>query len=253
MRTRVSAAAPAWLGVVASFWIAGTALAQAPSVAPAGTLPPGYRLAYEQHFDAPEALAGFAFSDPAAWAFSADGHSLALELVRQSRYQPPVRSPVNLALIADRVFGDFVLEVRLVQTGREYGHRDMCVFFGVQDPSHFYYVHLATAADDHAHNVFLVNGAPRTKIARETTQGVQWGLGVWHTVRLERRLAEGTIRVFFDDPDRPIMVAEDRTFGAGWIGFGSFDDTGKIDAIRLWAPGKAERRPVPFFRGPGRP
>lgn len=210
--------------------------------------PEGYSLVYEQHFDAASALLGFAFTDPAAWGWSADGKGFALELKSQSRYAPPVRSPVNIALIGDRVFGDFVLEVDLIQTGKEYGHRDMCLFFGMQDPTHFYYVHLATKADDHAHNVFIVNGAPRTKIAKKTTAGVHWGLEVWHTVRLERRVSDGTIRVYFDDRHEPVMVAEDKTFGAGWVGFGSFDDTGKVDNIRIWAPGTVEVKKVPFYQ-----
>lgn len=187
-------------------------------------------------------------TDPGAWKFAADGESFALELAQQSKYEPAVRSPFNMALVADRTFGDFVLEVDLIQTGREYGHRDMCLFFGFQDPSHFYYVHLATAADDHAHNVFIVDGAPRTKIARETTQGVNWGLNVWHRIRLERRLGDGLIRVFFDDLSRPVMVANDSTFGEGWIGLGSFDDTGKMDNLRVWSPTAATEKAIPFFQ-----
>ncbi len=215
--------------------------------APSAPLPAGYRLVYEQHFDSPETLRQFVFTDAKAWQWSADGESQALELVRQSRYEPKVRSPFNIALISDRVFSDFVLEVDLVQTGKEYGHRDMCLFYGVLDPTHFYYTHLATKADPNAHNTFIVNDAPRKNFARETTSGVNWGLGVWHRVRLERRIAEGTIRVFFDDMAKPVMVAEDRTFGAGWIGFGSFDDTGKVDRVRIWSPTKPEERIASFF------
>lgn len=230
-------------------WVGGAARGAESSgtLAGSGVVPAGYRLVYEQHFDDAGALGGFAFTDPAAWKWTGDGESFALELAAQSKYAPPVRSPVNIAVIGDRVFGDFVLEVDLIQTGKEYGHRDMCLFFGMQDVSHFYYVHMATAADDHAHNVFIVNGAPRTKIAKETTRGVNWGLGVWHTVRLERRVGEGTVRVFFDDRTQPVMVAEDKTFGAGWIGFGSFDDTGKVDNIRIWAPDEPGKRAVPFY------
>jgi hypothetical protein len=224
--------------------VAGGSLAAEPRGVPAG-----YRLLYEQHFDRTTALQDFVLTDPRAWKIANDDQGTALELTRQSQYQPPVRSPVNIALLADRVFGDFVLEADLLQTGREYGHRDMCVFFGVQNPSQFYYVHLATAADDHAHNIFLVNRQPRTKIAKQTTAGVNWGLGVWHKVRLERELASGAIRVFFDDLTQPIMVAEDKTFGAGFIGFGSFDDTGKIDNVSIWAPA-VELRKTEFF---GRP
>lgn len=227
-------------------------LADAPNQPPAAPLPDGYKLVYEQHFDSSDALHGFAFTDPAAWKFSGDGQSLALELAQQSKYQPPVRSPVNIALIADRVFGDFVLEADLIQTGKEYGHRDMCLFYGVQDPTHFYYTHIATKADPNAHNIFLVNGAPRKNIAQKTTEGVNWGLGVWHKVRLERRISEGTIKVFFDDFTTPIMVTEDRNFGAGWIGFGSFDDTGKVDNVRIWSPTEPEKKAVPFFTIPSK-
>jgi hypothetical protein len=65
-------------------------------------------------------------------------------------------------------------------------------------------------------------------------------------VRLERRVTDGTIKVYFDDMTKPVMVAEDKTFGAGYLGFGSFDDTGMIDNIRVWAP-EMERRRVTFF------
>lgn len=228
------------------------AAAQPTNLPPAGPVPDGWRLVYEQHFDAPAALADFAFTDPAAWRFSADGKAFTLELTQQSKYQPPHRSPVNIALLADRMLGDFILEVDLLQTGREYGHRDMCVFFGVQDPARFYYAHLATKTDPHAHNVFLVNRAARTNISTATTPGVNWGLEVWHRVRLERRLADGSIRVFFDDLTQPVMTAKDTTFGAGWLGFGSFDDTGKVDSVRIWAPAEPERRRAEFF-SPAKP
>src|SRR5436190_5067606 len=188
------------------------------------------KLLYEQKFDSPAALKDFIMTDAKAWRFSA---SNALELTTQSDYKPIVRSPVNIALIADKMFEDFVLDVHLIQTGREYGHRDMCLFFGFQTPTNFYYAHIATAADPHAHNIFIVNGQPRTNIAKKTTKGVNWGLGIWHKVRLERTLADGAIRVFFDDMNETIMVAEDKTYGARYIGFGSFDDTGIIDNIRI--------------------
>jgi hypothetical protein len=213
-------------------------------------LPEGYKLLYEQQFNSDAALNDFVMTDPSAWKFAADDKGGALELVQQSQYVPAVRSPVNIALIADRVFGDFILEADLVQTGKEYGHRDMCLYFGFQNPTNFYYTHIATAADDHAHNVFVVKNAPRTKIAKETTKGVNWGLNNWHRVRLERKASDGTIKVYFDDMTKPIMVAEDKNFGAGYVGFGSFDDTGKVDNIRIWGPG-AEARKAGFFGKPG--
>lgn len=210
-------------------------------------VPAGYQLVYQQAFDGAAALNDFRFTDPDAWSIARTNNLSALALVKQSRYKPVVRSPVNIALIADRVFTDFVLEADLIQTGKEYGHRDMCLFFGLQSPTNFYYTHIATAADPNAHNVFIVNNAPRKNFARETTKGVNWGLGVWHKVRLERHVASGSIKVYFDDLTRPIMIAEDRTFTSGQIGFGSFDDTGMVDNIRIWAPG-VERKSSGLFK-----
>jgi hypothetical protein len=214
-------------------------------------VPDGYKLVFEQRFATPDSLADFRFTDPTAWRFAKTNNTTALELARQSQYKPVVRSPVNIALIADKVFGDFVLEADLIQTGKEYGHRDMCLFFGFQSPTNFYYTHIATAADPNAHNVFIVNNAPRKNFAKETTKGVNWGLGVWHKVRLERNVAAGTIKVYFDDMTKPIMLAEDKTFGAGQIGFGSFDDTGMVDNIRIWSP-SVETKPTGFFKRGGK-
>lgn len=217
-----------------------------------GPLPAGYQLAYEQTFETGEPLKQFVFTDASAWKLSGQGKERALELHRQSTYQPEVRSPANIALLADRQFGDFILEADFLQTGKEYGHRDMCVFFGFQNPKQFYYVHLATKADPNAHNVFIVNNAPRKNFAAKTTEGVNWGLEVWHRVRIERRVKEGTIRVYFDDLEKPVMEAKDATFGAGGIGFGSFDDTGKVKNIRIWTP-QAEppvTRKTEFFQRP---
>jgi hypothetical protein len=212
----------------------------------AASVPDGYKLIYEQNFEGP-GIQQFVMTDPGAWRQSQKNDNGALELVRQSKYSPPVRSPVNIALIRDKTFGDFVLEADLVQTGREYGHRDMCLYFEFQNPTNFYYVHIATKADPHAHNIFAVTNAPRIAIAKETTTGVDWGLGKWHKVRLERDTTKGSIKVFFDDMSKPIMIAEDKTFGSGYIGFGSFDDTGMIDNVKIWGPG-AEARPTRFFR-----
>jgi hypothetical protein len=215
----------------------------------AADLPAGAKLLYEQDFQKPDALKGFVMTDPKVWRIGTTNDQRTLELTKQSQYKPPVRSPVNIALIADKVFNDFVIEVDLIQTGREYGHRDMCLFYGVQSPTNFYYTHIATAADPNAHNIFVVTNAPRKNIAKETTKGVNWGLNVWHKVRLERDTKSGMIKVYFDDFSKPIMVAQDTNFTSGYIGFGSFDDTGMIDNIRIWGR-SVETKKTEFFSRP---
>jgi len=176
-------------------------------------------------------------TDEKAWKIKDEDGNAVFSLWRSSAYKPPVRSPLSIARVKDVEVSDFVLEVKMKQTGREYGHRDQCVFFGYNDPSHFYYAHIATKADDHANSIFLVNGEPRVSIARERNNGTDWGTG-YHNVRIERCAKSGSIKVFFDDMDKPIMVAEDKTFLAGGVGFGSFDDTGKIDDIHIWGKKK---------------
>ena len=85
------------------------------------------------------------------------------------------------------------------------------------------------------------------KIAKETTKGVNWGAGIWHKIRLERKGSDGTIKVFFDDMTKPIMTAEDTNFKSGYVGLGSFDDTGMIDDIKIWGP-SVESKKTEFYQ-----
>lgn len=178
-------------------------------------------------------LEGWVFTDPDAWRITeVDGHPV-LEQHKNSDYQPDVRSPLNIALMENLWLGSFVMDLEVRSTCRDYGHRDLCFFLGHQDPSHFYYAHLGKEADPHAHSIFLVDGEPRVSIAKERTEGTPWTDG-WHKVRLVRDTVEGTIAVYFDDMETPIMTTEDSTFGVGRIGVGSFDDSGQFRNIRIW-------------------
>ncbi len=194
----------------------------------AGDLP----LAFRDDFERDE-VGPWEFTDPAAWAVkNVDGNRV-LDQHKASKYTPKVRSPFNMALVKGLDVSDFVLDLKVRSTGRDYGHRDLCLFFGHQDPSHFYYVHLGKEADPHAHSVFLVNDAPRVSIAEERTKGTPWTDG-WHHVRVVRKVDEGSILVFFDDMSKPIMSARDKTFAHGRVGVGSFDDTGHFDVLQVW-------------------
>ncbi|HVK10571.1 MAG TPA: hypothetical protein VM597_17525 [Gemmataceae bacterium] len=208
--------------------------------------PAGLKLLYAQDFSKPEAMKDFAFTDPKAWRLGTTGSKPFLEQHAGSKYTPSHRSPFNFALIAGKRFGDFVLDVELQSTAREYGHRDMVLVFGYQSPSQFYYAHIASQGDDHANNVFIVKDAPRVKIAKETNKGNDWGKDAWRTVRLERTLETGAIKVYFGDLKKPVMVAEDRSFGLGWVGFGTFDDTGRVANVKVWGKEAEEKRVAGF-------
>ncbi len=214
-------------------------------------IPATYKLLYQQDFSSASAINEFEMSDATAWKGTTGDHG-ELVLFGESQYKARVRSPYNIALLKDHIFGDFVLETDLAQSGREYGHRDLCLFFGAKDATNFYYVHIASVADQNANNIFLVNDAPRTNIATKTTEGTDWGpTNSWHKVRIERNvsegISEGNIKVFFDDMTNPIMEANDTHLDYGRIGFGSFDDTGRFDNIRIWGPALYSQ-PEGFFK-----
>ncbi len=177
---------------------------------------------------------GWKFTDPAAWRIGPvePGKNRVLELFQASKYEPPVRSPLNIALAENVDLADLVLDVKVRSTTRDYGHRDLCLFFGHQNPSHFYYVHLGKQADEHANSIFIVDGKPRVSIAESRTAGTPWTDG-WHHVRIVRHVKDGLIQVFFDDMAHPAMIAHDRTFSHGRVGIGSFDDTGMFDDIEV--------------------
>lgn len=211
--------------------------------------PPADPLIYFQDFTKASALEEFSFSDPRAWRLGRDKDQSFLELFQASRYQPPFRSPLALALIAHHRFSDFILECDCQQTSRDYAHRDLVFVFGYQGPDQFYYAHVAASTDNHANGIFIVDLAPRRKLPGQTNQGNDWGRNVWRRVRLERRVSTGEVKLYFNDFTKPVMTAEDKTFSTGWVGVGSFDDTGRFTRICIYGSA-AERRQVPSFPAP---
>jgi hypothetical protein len=171
-------------------------------------------------------------TDKEAWKLVKSDNSTVLSLFQQSKYKPKYRSPLNYTLLQDTPVGDFMLDVKARSTAREYGHRDVCLIFGHQNADQFYYVHLATKQDDHAHQIFIVNNAARTKISETSTKGVNWTEG-WHQIRVMRTASDGKIAVYFDDLEKPVMTATNKTFGPGKLGLGSFDDTADFDDVVL--------------------
>lgn len=170
--------------------------------------------------------------DPSNWRVEEhEGNRVLSQHVREGgEHEPPHRSPYHIALLKDVYVTDFELTARVRSTIPDYNHRDVCLFFGFQNPSHFYYVHLGKETDPTANQIFIVNDAPRTKISEKTTEGTPWD-DKWHTVRIVRKVDDGAIEVYWDNQKEPIMVAHDKTFTWGQVGVGSFDDTAVWDDV----------------------
>lgn len=172
-------------------------------------------------------------TDPKAWKIDKTEKGQVYNQHKKSKYKPPHRSPFNISLLKELTVSNFTLHADLQSTIKDYGHRDMCLFFGFQNPGHFYYVHLGKKTDDHANQIFIVNGKARTKISTKTTPGTNWD-DDWHKVKIVRNVETGSIEVYFDNMKKPVMTATDKTFTHGQVGVGSFDDTGRWDNIKLF-------------------
>jgi len=132
--------------------------------------------------------------DPNAWKVEKRGDRWVYSVFQQSEYRGPVRSPWNISLLKQPAVGDFLLEVRLRSTTEDYPHRDMCIVFGYQDPSHMYYAHLGKNADPHSNSVFIVDGTPRVSIGFDQSDGIPWDDGE-HIVRVRRDAESGLVEV----------------------------------------------------------
>jgi hypothetical protein len=171
--------------------------------------------------------------DPAQWQIKkTESGQVYSQFKKESAFKPPHRAPFNVSLLKDVIVSDMEFTGRVHSTHPDYGHRDAVVIFGYQDPAHFYYVHLGKKADEHANQIFIVNGADRQKISLTSTSGTNWDDN-WHTVKVIRKPSDGTIEIYFDDMQKPVMTASDKTFAYGRIGLGTFDDTADWDDITL--------------------
>lgn len=200
---------------------------------------------HRENFEGWGALGRWEATDPAQWKIgqAEEGNKVLSLFVKESKYQPEVRSPLSFTLFRGRTVADFMINVKMRSTAKEGPHRDLCVVFGYQGPTQFYYVHLASKADETAHHVMLVNGKDQTPITKERSEGVAWG-DTWHNVRVIR-FNEGSITVYFDDMEKPVLTAEDKTFDWGRVGVGSFDDTGDFDDFVLHGIGVEPPRSGP--------
>ena len=186
---------------------------------------------FEDNFE--DGLEKWQLLDPETWKLRAQtDHSKTLEITaRESAYAPKFRSPLHIALIKDLQLADFEMTFKVRSTKDTGNHRDCCVFFGYQDADHFYYAHLGALPDPHSGQLMIVDAAPRLALTQNTTP-VPWD-DQWHNVRLVRKVSDGTIAVYFDDFEKPLMQAKDQTFGSGRIGIGSFDDMDEFDEIQI--------------------
>jgi hypothetical protein len=177
-----------------------------------------------------EAQDQLVFLNSGEWTTATVQGKQALVLDVPGKQRPPVRRPSEFALVKDATA---VSEFTLVATTLmpdDVNNRDVCLIFGYQDDTHFYYAHISSNSDNKFHNIIMrVDGNSRTRINVESNPEARLSKD-WKTIKI-RHMEDGTIQVFVDDMESPNMTAKDTTYPVGRIGFGSFDDRAAFAAL----------------------
>lgn len=192
---------------------------------------------WSDDFSGPK-LDGWHLPLPADWSRVDSGGSGVLRLEKGEPIGNP-RRPVKFALFEPGCVSDFEVETRIRRFGRS-----MLVAFGFQDRAHFYYAHVS--GDDGSHRVhngiFKVDGGERFRIAGEGSAAAL-PTEDWHRIRVVREAASGKIEVYADDDPKPRFAVVDESFRYGWVGLGSFNETGEFDDFELRGVVSKECRP----------
>ncbi len=173
---------------------------------------------------------------PAKWRFPGDQ----VVLARPGDRRPGPRRPFEYAVLTEGpVFGSLHLSGRVrIDTPVRISGRDVVVLFGHRSDTEFYYAQLSS------NNTRLTNnGIFRVDDANQVRIDDQW-LGHhgappairdarWHRVRVTHCAASGEIAVYMDNSRFPLMTAVDGTFGSGRVGFGSFDNVGRLRGLTV--------------------
>ena len=110
--------------------------------------------------------------------------------------------------------------------------RDIVVIFGYVDATHFYYTHISSDSDDKFHNIIMkVSGDTRSVIDEQSFPEARL-TDNWHHIKVEHH-ASGSIGVYIDDFQTPLMTAQDQDYPSGAVGFGSFDDRALFDDVSI--------------------
>lgn len=173
---------------------------------------------------------------PEKWAFP--GNEVILAEPGQAR--PGPRRPFEYAVLsAGPEWSSFDLTANVrVDVPTPVG-RDVIIVFGWQSDTEFYYVHLSEDTGNFVHNgIFVVNNGDRDRIddqwdgSTSAPAAIAPGMN-WHRVRITHDSGTGEIAVYIDGAAEPLMTATDTTFSSGRVGFGSFDDTGRIRGLTV--------------------
>lgn len=199
-------------------------------------LPEGYILQYQQGFNGGHALSDFMFDHPASWGIFSVSGNYYLQCTGATDSTAKTTLPANIAILKNKIFGDFILEVNVMPEADSNGFRETCLFLGMKDQTMYYYIQLASRCDSGNHGIFMVKDSIVSRLTGASEQPVTWKDTRWHKLRLERNIVKRTILIFVDDMTHPAMQIKDYELVMGMVGFGSFSSPVRFDNLKIWAP-----------------
>ncbi|GLZ31036.1 hypothetical protein Lesp02_32250 [Lentzea sp. NBRC 105346] len=180
---------------------------------------------------------------PSLWEFP--GREVVL--AREGAERPGPRRPYEYAVLQKGpAFGSVRIDASVrLDTPVEISNRDVIIVFGYRSDTEFYYVHLSSDNKIYPHNgIFVVNNADRKRLDDQWDEPRSVGAlpavtdAAWHDVRVKHCAATGEIAVYMDGSSAPLMTAVDTTFSSGRVGFGSFDNIGRLRDLRVVGEGQ---------------
>ncbi|MDX8028848.1 PQQ-dependent sugar dehydrogenase [Lentzea sp. BCCO 10_0856] len=179
---------------------------------------------------------------PSLWQFP--GREVVLAQAGVAR--PGPRRPFEYAVLKKGpAFGSVQVDAQVrLDTPVAESNRDVIIVFGYRSDTEFYYAHLSSDNKIYPHNgIFVVNNADRLRLDHQWDAPRSVGAApaisdtAWHRVRVKHCADSGEIAVYVDGSPYPLMTAVDRTFSSGRVGFGSFDNIGRLRDLRVRGKG----------------
>jgi hypothetical protein len=166
-------------------------------------------------------------------------------LSKAGAVRPGPRRPNEYAVVTKGpAFGNVTVDAQVrLDTPVSQKDRDVVIVFGYQSDTRFYYAHLSSDNKIYPHNgIFLVDNADRLRIDDQWNGSVGAPPAVkdmnWHRVRITHCADTGAIAVHMDGSSQPLMTATNTVLKSGRVGFGSFDNVGRVADLRISGKGQ---------------
>ncbi|RFC70546.1 PQQ-dependent sugar dehydrogenase [Streptomyces sp. AcE210] len=173
---------------------------------------------------------------PAKWEFT----RRETVLTEPGVSRPGPRRPFEYAVLtAGPRYSNVTIEAEVrIDTPVDITNRDVIVVWDYNSDTQFQYAHLSSDNSIYPHNgLFTVDNADRLRIDDQWngTYGAPPAIkdAAWHKVRLTHCADTGETAVYMDGSRTPLITGTDPVFSSGRVGFGSFDNNGRIRNLKV--------------------